>query len=538
MEATPTVCLIILDGYGYREEIVGNAIAAAATPIFDRLWATCPHTLLQASGPSVGLPKGMMGNSETGHMNMGAGRIVLQKLTQISKRIEDGTFFENAAFAAAIAHVRERGSRLHLIGLIGPGGVHSYDEHLLALLQLAGSKGLEQVYVQAILDGRDTPPQSARGYVAKLNSEMYALGTGQIASLSGRYYAMDRDKRWDRTAKAYRAMVFGEGERGTDADATIVADYAASVNDEFVLPTVLVQDGQPVAQVGDGDAVIFFNFRGDRPRQLTRAFVMKDFDGFDRGAPLRDLYFVTLAEYEKDVPVVVAFPPESLDDPIETSLAQVVSELGMRQLHVAETEKYAHVTYFINGGHEEPFPGEDRVLVPSLKVATYDLAPEMSAAGVADGGGRPAAGRSAQPGDHELRQLRHGRAQRADGADDRGRGDGRPLPGPGPGGGGGGGGGGAGDGRSWQRRDDGRPGDGRAAHRAHHQPCAVRACGTGVAGAPAWCQAAGGWAARGYQPHDPGDPRRAAARRDAGQVAAAPRVARMSPSASFRRADG
>ena len=383
VEATPTVCLIILDGYGYREEIVGNAIAAASTPTFDRLWSTCPHTLLQASGPSVGLPKGMMGNSETGHMNMGAGRIVLQKLTQISKRIEDGTFFENAAFAAAIAHVRERGSRLHLIGLIGPGGVHSYDEHLLALLQLAGSKGLEQVYVQAILDGRDTPPQSARGYVAKLNGEMSALGTGRIASLSGRYYAMDRDKRWDRTSKAYRAMVFGEGERGEDADATIASGYAASVNDEFVLPTVLVQDGQPVAQVGDGDAVIFFNFRGDRPRQLTRAFVMKDFDGFDRGAPLRDLYFVTLAEYEKGVPVVVAFPPESLDDPIETSLAQVVSELGMRQLHVAETEKYAHVTYFINGGREEPFPGEDRVMVPSLKVATYDLAPEMSAAGIA-----------------------------------------------------------------------------------------------------------------------------------------------------------
>ena len=383
MDANPTVCLIILDGYGYREEIVGNAIAAASTPTFDRIWSDSPHTLLQASGPSVGLPRGMMGNSETGHMNMGAGRIVLQKLTQISRRIEDGTFFENPAFAAAIAHVRERGSRLHLIGLIGPGGVHSYDEHLLALLQLAGSKGLEQVYVQAILDGRDTPPQSARGYVAKLNGEMSALGTGTIASLSGRYYAMDRDKRWDRTAKAYRAMVFGEGEQGGDADATIATGYAAGVNDEFVLPTVLVQDGQPVAQVSDGDAVIFFNFRGDRPRQLTRAFVMKDFDGFDRGAPLQDLYFVTLAEYEKNVPVVVAFPPESLDDPIETSLAQVVSELGMRQLHVAETEKYAHVTYFINGGREEPFPGEERVLVPSLKVATYDLAPEMSAAGIA-----------------------------------------------------------------------------------------------------------------------------------------------------------
>ena len=383
MEATSTVCLIIIDGFGYREETAGNAIAAARKPTFDRIWRDYPHTLLQASGRAVGLPDGMMGNSETGHMNMGAGRIVAQKLTQISKRIEDGTFFENPAFAAAIAHVKERNSKLHLLGLIGPGGVHSYDEHLLALLQLAGSKGLEQVYVQAILDGRDTPPQSARGYLAALNDRMADLRTGRVATVSGRYYAMDRDKRWDRTARAYRAMVKGEGLQSTNAIAAIEASYADGVNDEFVVPTVLVQDGRPIAMVEDGDAVIFFNFRGDRPRQLTRAFVLPNFDGFDRGGQLKDLYFVTLAEYEKDVPVVVAFPPESLEDPVEVSLAQVVSDLGMRQLHVAETEKYAHVTYFINGGLEEPFPGEDRVLVPSQKVATYDLAPEMSADGIA-----------------------------------------------------------------------------------------------------------------------------------------------------------
>jgi 2,3-bisphosphoglycerate-independent phosphoglycerate mutase len=352
--------------------------------VFDNLWQHYPHTLLQASGRAVGLPAGMMGNSETGHMNMGAGRVVLQKLTQISRRIEDGTFFENPAFAGAIEHVKARGSRLHLIGLIGPGGVHAYDEHLLALLKLARSNGLEEVFVQAILDGRDTPPESAHEYLTKLNAQMAEMRVGAVATLSGRYYAMDRDKRWDRTAKAYNAIVHSAGPQATEELAAVQTSYEEGITDEFVLPTVIVRDGQPVAPVQSGDAVIFFNFRGDRPRQLTRAFVMPDFTGFDRGAQLRDLYFVTLAEYEKDLPVVVAFPPEALDDPVEVSLAQLISEAGLRQLHVAETEKYAHVTYFINGGREEPFPGEDRVLVPSQKVATYDLAPEMSAAGIAD----------------------------------------------------------------------------------------------------------------------------------------------------------
>ena len=384
MERPPVVCLIILDGFGYREETRGNAIAAAKKPTIDRIWSSCPHTLIQASGRAVGLPTGMMGNSETGHMNMGAGRVVLQKLTQISRRIEDGTFFQNPAFHGAIEHVRARGSKLHLIGLIGPGGVHAYDEHLLALLKLAGSKGLEQVFVQAILDGRDTPPRSAHDYVAKLNGNLDELRVGRIATVSGRYYAMDRDKRWDRTAKAYDALVYGKGESAPDALTAIERSYESDVNDEFVLPTVIVQDGHPVATVSDGDAVIFFNFRGDRPRQLTRAFVMPDFISFDRGPQLKDLYFVTLATYESDVPVVVAYTPEDLaDDPVEVSLAQVVSEVGLTQLHVAETEKYAHVTYFINGGREQPWPGEDHVVVPSLKVATYDLAPEMSAAGVA-----------------------------------------------------------------------------------------------------------------------------------------------------------
>jgi 2,3-bisphosphoglycerate-independent phosphoglycerate mutase len=383
VERPPVTCLIILDGFGHRDEKSGNAIAAAHKPNFDRIWSSCPHTLIQASGRAVGLPGGMMGNSETGHMNMGAGRIVMQKLTQISRRIEDGTFFENPAFDAAIKHVRERGSTLHLIGLIGPGGVHAFDEHLLALLKLARSKGLEKVFVQAILDGRDTPPRSAHEYVEKLNGDMHALRIGHIATVSGRYYAMDRDKRWDRTEKAYDAIVHGKGPQAADALTAIDASYAAGVNDEFAVPTVLVQDDRPVSTIGDGDAVIFFNFRGDRPRQLTRALVMPDFSSFDRGAQLKDLFFVTLAEYEKGVPVVVAFPPELLADPVEVSLAQVVSEAGLTQLHVAETEKYAHVTYFINGGREQPWPGEDHTLVPSPKVATYDLAPDMSAAGVA-----------------------------------------------------------------------------------------------------------------------------------------------------------
>ncbi len=378
------VTLVIMDGFGLAPPGPGNAIAQARTPNLDRYRATYPHTELAASGGAVGLPPGEMGNSETGHMNFGAGRTVYQKLTMISKMIDDGTFFETPAFQQAIAHVRRNDSRLHLIGLIGPGGVHAYDGHLDALLKLAHDAGLQRVFVQAILDGRDTEPRSALGYVRDLNARMDALQTGAIATTSGRYYAMDRDNRWERTRLAYRAMAHGEGPRSTSAEAAVQGGYEAGLGDEHQLPTVITSEGAPVATVLAHDAVIFFNFRGDRPRQLSKAFVLPEFDGFERGPRIEDLYFVTLAEYERDLPVMVAFPPERLSDPVTMPLARVISEAGLRQLHVAETEKYAHVTYFLNGGREQPFPSEDRTLVPSPKVATYDLAPEMSAQGVAD----------------------------------------------------------------------------------------------------------------------------------------------------------
>lgn len=373
-----------MDGFGLAPPGPGNAISLAHTPNLDRYMSDYPWTELAASGLAVGLPPGEMGNSETGHMNVGAGRTVYQKLTLISKMIEDGTFFDTPAFTQAIEHVRRNNSRLHLIGLIGPGGVHAYDGHLDALLRLAHDAGLRHVYVQAILDGRDTEPRSALGYVRELNARMAELRTGEIATTSGRYYAMDRDKRWDRTERAYRAMAQGIGPTASAAEEAVQAGYDSGLGDEHQLPTVIVKDGQPVALVQPHDAVIFFNFRGDRPRQLTKAFVLPEFDGFDRGPRIDDLFFVTLAEYEQGLPVVVAFPPERLSDPVTMPLALVLSASGLSQLHVAETEKYAHVTYFLNGGREEPFPGEDRVLVPSPKVATYDMKPEMSAAGVAE----------------------------------------------------------------------------------------------------------------------------------------------------------
>ena len=378
------VTLVIMDGFGLAPPGPGNAISMARTPNLDSYMEDYPHTQLAASGGAVGLPPGEMGNSETGHMNFGAGRVVYQKLTLISKMIEDGTFYQTPAFEAAIAHVRRNNSTLHLIGLIGPGGVHAYEGHLDALLTLTRDAALQRVYVQAILDGRDTEPRSALGYVRELNERMAALDTGAVATTSGRYYAMDRDNRWERIKLAYDAMARGQGPTAASADEAIERGYAEGVGDEYQLPTVMTHDGKAVATVGAHDAVIFFNFRGDRPRQLTKAFVLPEFDSFDRGPRIEDLYFVTLAEYEKNLPVVVAFPPERLSDPVTVPLARVVSEAGLRQLHVAETEKYAHVTYFINGGREEPFPGEDRTLAPSPKVATYDLAPEMNAAGVAD----------------------------------------------------------------------------------------------------------------------------------------------------------
>ncbi len=412
MDQTSLVTLVIMDGFGLAPPSPGNAVAQAHTPHLDAYRQTCPWTELSASGLAVGLPPGEMGNSETGHMNMGAGRVVYQKLTLLSKMIDDGSFFTTPAFHNAVAHVKRNGSRLHLVGLIGPGGVHAYEGHLDALLQLARDAGLHDVYVQAILDGRDTEPRSARGYLQELNERMNALGVGAVATTSGRYFAMDRDNRWERTKLAYEAMAHAQGPGAPSAEEAVQRAYAkgvlpgsvgeeaarneeadeegvqrgdeAGVGDEFLTPTVITVDDEPVAMVQAHDAVIFFNFRGDRPRQLTKAFVLPEFDAFDRGPRIDDLFFVTLAEYEQGLPVVVAFPPEVLADPVDVPLAAVISVAGKSQLHVAETEKYAHVTYFVNGGREEPFPGEDRFLVPSPKVATYDLAPEMSASGVAD----------------------------------------------------------------------------------------------------------------------------------------------------------
>jgi len=382
------VLLAIMDGWGEREAIEGNGIKLAKTPNIDIWRATRPWTLLSAAEKNVGLPPGQMGNSEVGHLNLGAGFVVVQDITLIDDSIADGSFYENEAFNDAIRHVKQRGSQLHIIGLLGTGGVHSHMNHEKALLDLAKRNGLDRVFVHAFTDGRDTMPQSGLGYMLDLESYMAGLGVGRVASVTGRYYAMDRDKRWERTTIAYDAMVSGTGRPAPSAMAAIQRSYDEGVTDEFIKPTV-VMDGpstssgqaQPVAMVRPGDSIICFNYRADRVRQITRAFVLRDFDGFAREA-LNDLLYVTMTEYEKGLPVEVAF--ENAD--VEVPLAQVLSNAGLKQLHVAETEKYAHVTFFFNGGREAPFPGEDRLLVPSPKeVATYDLKPEMSAYGIRDG---------------------------------------------------------------------------------------------------------------------------------------------------------
>ncbi|WP_298814869.1 2,3-bisphosphoglycerate-independent phosphoglycerate mutase [Chloroflexus sp.] len=395
------VVLIIMDGWGIAPPGPGNAADLADTPRVDAWMATCPFTTLGASGLDVGLPEGQIGNSEVGHLNIGAGFVVYQELTRISKAIADGDFFHNPALLQAIEHVRQHNSALHLMGLFGPGGVHAHEDHLHALLELAHRHHLRRVYLHLFLDGRDVLPRSALGFLDTLEGVIARLGTGEIASVSGRYYAMDRDKRWERTGRAYAALVDGVGEKATSARAAIEASYAADVSDEFVLPTVIVDaEGAPVATVRDGDAVIFTNFRPDRGRQLTRAFVDPELNQritqhyerqraegqplpaqiWQRPRQLRDLCFVTMTQYEEGLPVLVAFPPRYVTDP----LAAVISQAGMRQFHIAETEKYPHVTFFLNGGREEPFPGEDRQLIPSPKVATYDLKPEMSAPEVTD----------------------------------------------------------------------------------------------------------------------------------------------------------
>ncbi|HSH77054.1 MAG TPA: 2,3-bisphosphoglycerate-independent phosphoglycerate mutase [Herpetosiphonaceae bacterium] len=372
--------LCVVDGWGVSDRSEGNAVTMATTPNISSWRVLYPFTTLAAAELAVGLPEGQMGNSEVGHLNIGAGFVVYQDSARISEAIREGSFFDNAVLSEACRHARERGTRLHLLGLLGPGGVHAYSDHLYALLRLAHEQGVGEVFIHPFLDGRDTPPQSAIPFTEELLAVGERLGAGRVATVSGRYYAMDRDKRWERTEKAYRALVFGEGTPVSDPVAAIRDAYAGGITDEFVLPAVVRVDDAPVATIRDGDAVIFFNFRTDRGRQLTRALTVPGFDGFDRGELLKDLFFVTLTEYEAGLPVHVAFPPKDVEEP----LAKVVSDAGLTQFHTAETEKYGHVTFFLNGGREEPFPGEERVLVPSPKVATYDLQPEMSAGGVRD----------------------------------------------------------------------------------------------------------------------------------------------------------
>ena len=382
MTAAPAraLVLVIIDGWGYRTEPFGNAIAAAKKPNWDALWQRWPHTTLAAAGEPVGLPKGQQGNSEVGHLNIGAGRIVYQDLTRINRAIQDGTFHTNTMLGDAMKSVGTRHA-LHLMGLVSPGGVHSSTQHLYALLEMAHSIAVPRVFIHAFTDGRDEPPTSAAGYMAELVERMHAIGSGRIASVSGRYYAMDRDKRWERTERAYQTVVEGTGPTTPDPVAFIKASYAAGITDEFLVPTRIVPPGQDAPPpIGDGDSVIFFNFRPDRARQLSHAILDETWDHFERVHRPKLAHFVTFTEYEKGLPAEVAFPDEAL----RQVLAEVVSDAGWRQFHTAETEKYAHVTYFLNGGREAPFPGEDRLLVPSPRVATYDLRPQMTAQPVTD----------------------------------------------------------------------------------------------------------------------------------------------------------
>ena len=369
--------LCILDGFGNNADSYGNAIAAAKKPNLDRLFASCPHTLIGASGMDVGLPDGQMGNSEVGHTNIGAGRIVYQELTRITKSIADGDFFENEALVEAMANAAKEGHALHLMGLLSDGGVHSHNTHLYGLLEMAKRSGVKEVYVHCFMDGRDVPPSSGKDYIEQLEAKMAEIGVGRIASVMGRYYAMDRDNRWDRVEKAYAAMVYGEGEQCDSAVKAMENSYAADVSDEFVVPTVIAGGGRIKA----GDSVIFFNFRPDRAREITRTLVDPEFNGFERRNGLFPLTYVCFTQYDATMPgVLVAFRPQSLVN----TFGEYISKLGKTQLRIAETEKYAHVTFFFNGGKEEPYAGEDRALIHSPKVATYDLKPEMSAYEVCD----------------------------------------------------------------------------------------------------------------------------------------------------------
>jgi len=401
---TKLVVLIILDGWGLAPPGPGNAISLASLPNFNRLWFSYPHTRLIASGEPVGLPRGERGNSETGHLNLGAGRIVYQDLPRINMSIADGSFFKNEAFLSAIEHVKRNDSRLHLMGLIGQGGVHASNDHLFALLRLAAQEKVKNLFLHLFTDGRDSPPTSALIYLSQVEEKLKEIGFGKIATISGRYFALDRDNRWERTQKAYEAMVDGQGITETSPEAAIKRAYSKGITDEFIEPTVIIENGEPVGKICDNDAVIVYNFRIDRPRQLTKAFVLPDLEKglalkpyfdpyaekyfkksyvelpkvkktFPRKTFLRNLFFVTMTEYEKNLPVVVAFPPL----PIDLPLARLLSERNLRQLHITETEKERFVTYYFDGLREDAFQGEDWLVIPSPKVPTYDLKPEMSA---------------------------------------------------------------------------------------------------------------------------------------------------------------
>ena len=371
------VALIIMDGFGYNPDSYGNAIADAKKPNLDKLFAQCPHTLIGASGLDVGLPDGQMGNSEVGHTNIGAGRVVYQMLVKISKSIKEGTIRKNPAIVGAVENCVKNGSALHLMGLLSDGGVHSHIEHLFGLMEMAKDMGVEKIYVHAFLDGRDVPPTSGAEYMEKLVQETQRIGAGKVATVMGRFYAMDRDNAWDRVEKAYAAMVYGEGVEGCCPVGAIKKSYEEGVTDEFMVPTVLDKEGTIKA----GDSVIFFNFRPDRARQITRAFVDPDFIGFPRKNGFFPLHFVCMTQYDATMPNVhVAFPPEALT----MTMGEYISKNGLTQLRIAETQKYAHVTFFYNGGEEKTFPGEDRILIKSPDVETFDLKPEMSAYEVTD----------------------------------------------------------------------------------------------------------------------------------------------------------
>ena len=380
MSTKKLTMLMILDGFGMNEKAEGNAVKIAQIPALTEILTKNPNTMIHTSGLEVGLPEGQMGNSEVGHTNIGAGRIVYQDLAKITKPIEDGDFFSKPEFVKAIENCKANNSKLHIMGLLSDGGVHSHNRHLYGLLELAKRKDFEDVYVHCFMDGRDTPPASGEGYLIKLEEKLKEKGVGQIASLSGRFYAMDRDKRWERVSQAYDALVHGEGEKALDAVAAIEESYQKEIFDEFVKPTVITNKaGEPLAKIENGDSVIFFNFRPDRAREITRSIVDKEFDGFE--TEKLDTYFVCMTPYDETMPnVEVAFRKEE----IRNTFGEYISKKGLKQLRIAETEKYAHVTFFFNGGEEKQYEGEDRILVPSPKVETYDLKPEMSAYEVTD----------------------------------------------------------------------------------------------------------------------------------------------------------